>query len=27
LAEQGFDLISEEVGAGGKIHLVLRRMA
>ncbi len=27
LAEQGFDLVSEEVGAEGKIHLVLRRMA
>jgi len=27
LQKQGFDLSSEEVGADGKIHLVLRRMA
>ncbi len=27
LSEQGFDLVSEEVGEQGQVHLVLRRMA
>ena len=27
LKEQGFELVSEETAEGGRIHLVLRRMA